>query len=437
MKQFLLLVSLSFIVIRCDSQTKPTGTKSSSTTTESQSKGVENLPPPHATRSVMNFSKVEGWGNNATPIAPEGFTVKRFGKNYKNPRWIYELPNGDVLVAETKHEPKGPAKVLKAVAGKKFDQGQSTGGNRIILLRDKNNDGEPEIQNVFIDSLYMPFGMVLLKDYLYVACTDAVIRYPYKDGQTEITANGEKIIELPEGARHWTKNIIANKKGDKLYIAIGSASNVGEDGMDKENRRACILEIDPDGSGEKLFASGLRNPVGMDWEPGTDKLWTVVNERDELGDDLVPDYMTEVKPGGFYGWPYSYFGSHLDPQVKEQKPDLVSKAIVPDVDLGSHTASLGLFFYTKNQFPEKYNGGAFIGQHGSWNRKIPSGYKVVFVPFYNGKPGKPEDFLTGFMIDEQKNTVHGRPVGVIGLHDGSMLVADDAGNMVWRVSYKK
>lgn len=400
---------------------------------------VKELPPPYATRSHMNFSKVIGWGDNSTPKAPEGFTVTRFGEGYNNPRWIYVLPNGDVLVAETKKEHKGVIKAAAVVTGANKSESQGEDSRRVILLRDANKDGKPDFQATFLKDQNLPFGMVLVKNYFYIACTDAVYRYTYKEGDTTITTKGEKILDLPGGARHWTKNIVSNKAGTKLYIAVGSASDVGENGIDKEKRRACIIEINLDGSGERIYADGLRNPVGMDWQPGTDVMWTAVNERDELGDDLVPDYLTSVKPGGFYGWPYSYWGDHKDPRIKEkdQRMDLVKKAIVPEVDLGSHTASLGLAFYTNKSFPSKYLNGAFIGQHGSWNRATPSGYKVVFVPFSNNKPGKMEDFLTGFMVNESKNEAKGRPVGVAVMNDGSLLVADDAGNSVWRVSYAK
>lgn len=398
-----------------------------------------DLPAPYATKSSRNFSEVIGWENSSTPKAPEGFTVKKFGEGYSNPRWIYVLPNGDVLVAEVKHEPKGIVKVGAAIIGADKSYGKSEAMNRVLLLRDVDKDGTPDIQTIFLKDLNLPFGMVAVKDYFYVACTDAVYRYPYKSGETTITAKGDKILELPGEGRHWTKNIIANKAGTKLYVAIGSASNVGEDGIEKEENRARIIECNLDGTGIKVYGSGLRNPVGMDWQPGTNVLWTAVNERDELGDDLVPDYLTSVKEGGFYGWPYAYWGSNKDPRIREseQREDLVAKTIIPEVDLGSHTASLGLAFYTKNKFPAKYHNGAFIGQHGSWNRAVPSGYKVVFVPFDGKKAGKPEDFLTGFMKDEDKNLVKGRPVGVAVMSDGSLLVADDAGNSVWRISYGK
>ena len=279
--------------------------------------------------------------------------------------------------------------------------------------------------------------MLVIGDSFYVANTDGLIRYPYKPGNTKITAAGTKILSLPAGGynNHWTRNLIANADNSKIYVSVGSGSNVGENGMEHEVRRANILEINPDGTGETIYASGLRNPVGMAWAPGSSTLWTAVNERDGLGDNLVPDYITSVKKGGFYGWPYSYFGQHEDPRMKGLKPDLVAKAIVPDVPVGSHTASLGLAFYTGNKFPEKYSNGAFIGQHGSWNRSELSGYKVAFVPFKDGKPSGPlQDFLTGFVANVEKGEVYGRPVGVAVAADGALLVADDVSHTIWRVA---
>lgn len=415
--------------------------KAHKTTRDSGTSGKRrsDLPAPYATKSSRNFSQVLGWESGSTPQAPEGFTVKKFGEGYNNPRWIYVLPNGDVLVAEVKREHSALVKVGAALIGADKSEGKSENMHRILLLRDIDKDGTPDMYTVFVKDLNLPFGMVLVKDYFYVACTDAVYRYPYKNGETIITASGDKILDLPGEGRHWARNIIANRAGTKLFIGIGSSSNVGENGIDKEENRARIVECNLDGTGLKVYASGLRNPVGLDWQPGTDVLWAAVNERDELGDDLVPDYMTSVKEGGFYGWPYAYWGANKDPRIKasDERNDLVSKTIIPDVDLGPHTASLGLVFYTKNKFPAKYHNGAFVGQHGSWNREVPSGYKVVFVPFDGKKAGKPEDFLTGFMKDEHKNEVRGRPVGVAVMNDGSLLVADDAGNSVWRVSYGK
>ncbi|MEP7264802.1 MAG: sorbosone dehydrogenase family protein [Bacteroidota bacterium] len=397
------------------------------------------LPPPNATKSSMNFSKVIGWKPDEKPLALPGFTVTKYADNLQFPRWIYVLPNGDVLIAEAKKEEKGLEKVGAKIIGADKTHGESVNKNRIMLFRDTNGDGKPDENYVFLENLNLPFGMLLLNDYIYVANTDALWRFPYKKGDTQLKGTEEKIAEYPAGARHWTKNIIASKDGSKIYIAVGSSSNVAENGIEAEKNRACILEINPDGSDMKVYASGLRNPVGMAWAPGTNTLWTAVNERDELGDDLPPDYLTSLQKNGFYGWPYSYWGKNIDPRIKEteQRPDLVAKAITPDVALGSHTASLGLAFYEAKTFPAKYHNGAFIGQHGSWNRSVLSGYKVVFVPFTNGKPGVPEDFLTGFISDEDKSEVHGRPVGVAVLPDGSLLVADDSANTIWRISYGK
>jgi glucose/arabinose dehydrogenase len=400
---------------------------------------VQELPEPYATKSVVKTAKVIGWNGEAKPKAPVGFTVTKFAGGLQNPRWIYILPNGDVLVAETKKIEKPVEKVVSKISGKSKSEGESEVVNRISLFRDRNNDGIPEVHTEFLTGLNMPFGMLLLKNYFYVANSDALWRYPYKEGETSITAAREKLLDLPAGGRHWTRNIIANREGTKIYISVGSSTDHAENGIDKENRRACILEVNPDGTGERIYASGLRNPVGMAWSPGSGMLWAAVNERDELGDDLPPDYITRVKDGGFYGWPYSYYGPHKDPRIKEenQRNDLVQKAIVPDVPMGTHTASLGLAFYEASAFPVNYFNGAFVGQHGSWNRSVFSGYKVVFVPFINGRIGKPQDFLTGFIADEETGKVYGRPVGVAVAKDGSLLVADDAGNTVWRVSYRK
>lgn len=286
----------------------------------------------------------------------------------------------------------------------------------------------------------MPFGMLILDNYFYIANTDGLFRFPYSAGDLKLRGNGTKILELPAGGynNHWTRNLLANADGSKIYVSVGSASNNAEHGMEVEKRRANILEINPDGTGEQIYASGLRNPVGMDWNPANNELWTAVNERDDLGDELVPDYITSVKRGGFYGWPYSYYGQIADPRMKGQGKELVAKAIIPDVSVGAHTASLGFAFYNQDAFPAKYRNGAFVGQHGSWNRSKLSGYKVLFVPFKNGKPsGKPEDFLTGFIANEEKAEVYGRPVAVTVMKDGSLLVNDDSGNTIWRVAVKK
>ncbi len=412
MKHTICLMALSVAILSCNAQENKKNKK-----TDAIDHYVDTLPAPFATPSKTKFSKVLGWPEGKTPVAPAGFKVTKYAGGLDNPRWIYVAPNGDILITESR-------------TGK-------NSMNRITLLRDADKDGVPELREVFLSGLNKPLGVLILKDKLYVANTDGVMMYPYQTGQTRITDPGKKILELPAGGynNHWTRNIISNKKGTKLYVSVGSGSNVAEHGIENEHRRAAILEINPDGSGERIYASGLRNPVGMDWAPGTGMLWTAVNERDGLGDDLVPDYITSVKPNGFYGWPYAYFGQNEDPRLKGQRTDLVEKTIRPDVDLGSHTASLGLAFYTAKAFPGKYQGGAFVGQHGSWNRSSFSGYKVLFVPFIGGSPhGKTEDFLTGFIADESKNEVYGRPAGVTLHPDGSLLIADDAGSTIWRVA---
>lgn len=378
------------------------------------------LPEPYATKSAVNNTNVTGWKEGKMPVAPKGFKVSKFADGFHSPRWIYESPNGDLFICEVSTHPSS--------------------ANQITILRDTDKDGRYDVREVFLSNQNKPFGMLVLGDYFYVANTDALMQYPYKAGQTNISQTGKKILDLPAGGynNHWTRNIIATPDGKKIMISVGSGSNNGENGMDKETRRANILEINPDGTGEKIYAAGLRNPVGMDYYPGTTTLWTAVNERDELGDDLVPDYLTSVKRDGFYGWPYAYFGANEDPRMKGQRPDLVKKSIVPDVDLGAHTASLGLTFYDQKAFPKKYQNGAFVGQHGSWNRSELSGYKVIFVPFTDGRPsGRPEDFLTGFIDDAKKSRVHGRPVGVTVLADGSLLIADDSSNTIWQVSVTK
>ena len=398
---------------------------------------TDTLPAPFTTKSARNFSKVIGWKEGEAPTAPAGFTVSKFAGGLENPRWIYQGPNGDVFIAETNTVLHGVKKFGAAISRKIKTQHLGESANRIRMFRDADHNGSYESVFTFATELNQPLGMLILNDYFYVAHTDALYMYPYKSGETSLDMAGKKIMTLPGGGynNHWTRNIVANDAGTKLYITVGSGSNVAEHGMQNEIRRANIIEINPDGSGEKIYASGLRNPVGLGFEPVTKILWTAVNERDELGDDLVPDYATGVKPGGFYGWPYAYFGAHPDPRMKDDPhPELVSKTIVPDVPLGSHTASLGLAFYTQGNFPQHYKGGMFIGQHGSWNRSVLSGYKVVFVPFANGKPaGKPEDFLTGFLANPAGDEVHGRPAGVTVLKDGSLLVADDASNTIWKV----
>jgi glucose/arabinose dehydrogenase len=406
----------------------------------------DTLPKPNATKSVANYSNVIGWQNGNMPIAPKGFVVSQYATGFQNPRWMYLAPNGDVLVAESNSNFTLIEKAGAVIKGVSKSDDLAHSADRITLLRDTNKDGIPDLKDTLLtatNGINQPFGMLIIGNWLYVANTDAVVRFPYKTGQTKITDPGEKLINLPAGKgfrnnRHWTRNIISNATNTKIYVSVGSSTNVAENGIEKERLRACILEMNPDGSGMRVYASGLRNPVGMAWAPGTKTLFTAVNERDELGDDLVPDYLTSVRPGGFYGWPYSYYGNHVDTRVKDQRPDLVKRAIVPDVDLGSHTASLGLAFYTKKAFPAQYQGGAFIAQHGSWNRSVLAGYRVVYVPFKKGKPGgRPQEFLTGFVADLAADKVYGRPVGVVVLPDGSLLVTDDAGNTIWRVAAEK
>lgn len=380
--------------------------------------GTVKLPAPYATKSVAKVSKLEEWPEGQMPEAPKGFTVTRYAENFENPRWTYIAPNEDIFVAESNTR---------------------NSANRITILRDTDKDGSFEVRQPFLENLNQPFGMLIIGNFFYVANTDGLWRYSYEPGQLKVNASsGEKLVSLPAGGynHHWTRNIITNEAKDKIYISVGSASNVGEYGMNEEIRRANILEVNLDGSNEIIYANGLRNPVGMDWNPVTGALWTAVNERDKLGNNLVPDYITSVKKGGFYGWPYSYYGNIEDPRMKGRGDSLVQKAIVPDVPTGNHTASLGLTFYTGNQFPKLYKNGAFVGQHGSWNRKDFSGYKVVFVPFQNGKPtSKPVDFLSGFIADGDGAKVYGRPVGVTQTPAGDLLVNDDTGGVIWKVTY--
>ena len=397
------------------------------------------LPPP-AKQLIpkVNIAPAKGWSAGEAPTPAAGLSVKAFAADLDHPRWLYVLPNGDVLVAET-NAPERPAEG-KGIKGRVMKSAQKSAGagtpsaNRITLLRDADRDGVAETRHVFLKNLNSPFGMTLAGSTLFVAITDAIMRFPYRSGATEITEAGVKVADLPAGSRnhHWTKNVIANADGSRLYATVGSNSNVAEHGMAEEERRAAILEIDPATGQSRVFASGLRNPNGLAWKSGSKELWTVVNERDEIGDNLVPDYLTSVKDGAFYGWPYSYFGANVDSRVEPQRPDLVAKAVKPDYALGSHTASLGLTFYEGSLLPSRYRGGAFVGQHGSWNREPRAGYKVLFVPFSGGRPsGQPEEVLIGFV--NEHGEARGRPVGVAVDKAGALLVADDVGNRVWRV----
>jgi glucose/arabinose dehydrogenase len=388
---------------------------------------------------VLNAPNAIGWKEGQKPAAANGMQVSAFASGLDHPRWLYVLPNGDVLVAET-NAPKRPddAKGIKGFFFKLF-QKRAGGGvpsaNRITLLRDADGDGVAEVRSVFLNGLNSPFGMALVGNTLYVANTDAVVSFPYEEGQTEITAEATKVTDLPAGTinHHWTKGLIANADGSKLYVSVGSNSNVAENGIEAEKDRAAILEVDPQAGTYRVFASGLRNPVGMAWEPESGALWAVVNERDELGNDLVPDYMTAVQDGGFYGWPYSYYGDHVDTRVTPQNPDLVAKAIVPDYALGSHTAPLGLTSSVGNTLSGQFANGMFVGQHGSWNRAQPNGYQVIFIPFAGGMPsGDPVIVLNGFI--QENGDAMGRPVGLALDGAGALLVADDVGNTIWRVT---
>jgi glucose/arabinose dehydrogenase len=387
------------------------------------------LPPIRIARPVP-------WVND-TPKVPAGLQIHALATGFEHPRSLYVLPNGDVLVIES-NGPKAPVfrpkdlitGVVQRLAGAK-----ASNANRITLLRDSNGNGVPELRSVFLDHLNSPFGVALVGHYLYVANTDAIVRYPYEDGQTFITDKGTKLTDLPGGPidHHWTKTLLASPDGSKLYVGVGSNSNIAENGMEAERERAAIWEVDVATGAHRVYASGVRNPTGMQWEPETGKLWAIANERDEIGPDLVPDYLTSVKDGGFYGWPYSYYGQHLDPRVMPQRPDLVSKAIKPDYALSSHVAPLGFAMYTGSALPAHYRRGAFVSEHGSWDRTPLNGHKVVFVPFNGGTPsGSAEDIVTGFL--DQNGHARGRPVGLAVDRTGALLIADDVGDTVWRVS---
>lgn len=395
------------------------------------------LPPLHQyLLPPIRIATPVGWGSE-TPKVPQGLQVHALATALQHPRSVYVLPNGDVLVVES-NGPKAPVfrpKDLITGVVELFAGAKAKDANRITLLRDTNGDGIPDTRTVFLDHLNSPFGVALVGHDLYVANTDAIMRYPYQDGQTSITAKGTKLTDLPGGPidHHWTKSLLASPDGSKLYVGVGSNSNVGENGLQAEYQRAAIWEVDRATGAHRIFASGVRNPTGLQREPTTGKLWATANERDEIGPDLVPDYLTSVQDGGFYGWPYSYYGKHLDPRVQPQRPELVARAIVPDYALSSHVAPLGFAMSSGHGLPANYESGAFVGEHGSWDRTPLNGYKVVFVPFRDGKPSGPaQDVVTGFL--DADNHTHGRPVGLAVDRTGALLIADDVGNTVWRIS---
>ncbi len=398
------------------------------------------LPQPKSSLiPTVNIAPAKGWPEGVMPVAMAGLAVTALASGLDHPRWVYVLPNGDVLVAESNAPPKPEdGKGIKGWVMKKVMSRAGAGvpsANRITLLRDADGDGKAETRTVFLQNLNSPFGMTLVGNDLYIANSDAVVRFPYQAGQTSISAAPSKVVDLPAGPinHHWTKNVIASPDGSKLYVTVGSNSNVAENGIEAEAGRAAIWEVDVKTGKHRIFASGLRNPNGMGWAPESGALWTVVNERDEIGSDLVPDYLTSVKDGAFYGWPYSYYGQNVDVRVKPQQPELVAKAVPPDYALGSHVAPLGMTFSEGNALPQSLASGVFVGEHGSWNRKPLSGYKVVFVPFSKGQPaGLPVDVLTGFLNAE--GNAYGRPVGVAMDKRGALLVADDVGNVIWRVA---
>jgi len=416
----LVVVAAIFILVACESARLPV---------EAGMGPNPKLPAPKKTLiPTVQIAPAKGWPAGVTPTVAAGWKVNAFATGFDHPRWLYVLPNGDVLVAETNSPPKPEKKGLRAWFMKRFFKkaGASVpSANRITLLRDADGDGVAETKTAFLQNLFSPFGMALVGDTLYVANANALMRFPYREGETSISAQATKVADLPAGLNHhWTKSLVPNGDGSRLYVGVGSNSNVGENGMQMEESRAAILEIDPATGSTRVFASGLRNPVGIAWQPQSGALWTAVNERDELGSDLVPDYITSVKDGAFYGWPYSYYGQHVDDRVKPPRPDLVAKAIAPDYALGPHTGSLGLTFDER---------GAYVGQHGSWNRRPLSGYRVIFIPFTNGMPnGAAQEILTGF-VDADGNA-RGRPVGVTFDKRGALLVADDVGNVVWHAT---
>lgn len=428
------LLPLALLVMACSACAEQ------ATLSVSQGSGPNpQLPAPNpGLLPTVNIAPAVGWPEGAKPTTLAGTQVSAFAENLDHPRWLYVLPNGDVLVAESNTPPSGASFSLKNwIAGKIMDRAGAgvPSANRITLLRDSNHDGVVDLRTVFLQHLNSPFGMVLVGNDFYVANADSLLRFPYISGQTQINAAPSVVTELPSGINHhWTKNVIASADGKQLYVTVGSNSNVGENGLEMEQGRAAIWQIERASGVKRLFATGLRNPNGLAWEPHSGALWTAVNERDELGSDLVPDYITSVKDGAFYGWPYSYYGQHVDVRVQPQQPELVASALKPDYALGPHTASLGIAFGQGSQLPGLQDG-LFVGQHGSWNRNPASGYKVIFVPFKNGQPdGLPVDVLNGFL--NAKGQAQGRPVDVALDQQGALLVTDDVGNKIWRVSAK-
>jgi glucose/arabinose dehydrogenase len=395
--------------------------------------------PVKSVLPTLHIAPAIGWPAGGKPTAASGTTVEAFARDLDHPRWLYVLPNGDVLVAESDapakpDDAKGITGKIRKLVMKRAGSGSRPSANRITLLRDTRDGGPPQ-RHLFLQGLNSPIGMALIGNDFYVADSDALLRFPYHTGDTEIRAQPTQVTALPAGTinHHWTKSLLASRDGRKLYVGVGSNSNAAENGLDVEAERASVWEIDPQSGSHRIFASGLRNPVGLAWEPDTGALWASINERDELGDHLPPDYMTAVREGAFYGWPFSYYGRHIDERVKPQSPAMVAKAVVPDYALGAHTASLGLCWSAESKLPAPFQHGMFVGQHGSWNRKTRSGYKVVFVHFADGKPvGLPIDVLTGFL--DSKGRAWGRPVGVAVDGRGALLVADDVGDTIWRVT---
>jgi glucose/arabinose dehydrogenase len=373
------------------------------------------LPAPFHTESARRSSRQVAQPADAKLFVPKGFKVNVFAEGgFTYPRWMALAPNGDVFLADSR-------------------------ANSVVVLRDANKDGVSEERFVWSNQLSQPFGMAFHKDWFYVANTDSIVRFKYRPGQTQAEGQPERLVELTAGGynQHWTRNILFSPDGTKMFVSIGSATNVS---VESDAKRAAISVYDPDGKNHRIFASGLRNPIGLAWNPKTGELWTAVNERDGLGDDLVPDYATSVKDGGFYGWPFSYIGQNEEPRRKGENPTLVSKTIVPDVLFTSHVAALGIHFYTGKMFPKEYQGDAFVAFHGSWNRQKLSGYKIVRIKFDDKgrlEGNSFEDFVSGWLPSEDSNEVWGRPVGLLVAADGSMLIADDGGKKVWRISYGK